>query len=108
MTKENVTSASSHRATQRGYAGGDIIEPGDLVPAGTPVSTEWMEPLSKKEGALARAMDEALSPNDADVNVEELSGDALTAYAAGLSINRAKLNDKDLRAAVTAKRADTA
>jgi len=108
MTEQKLTKANSHRATERGYAGGEIIEPGDLVPAGTPISDLWMEPLSKKEGEVARAMDEALSPNDADVNVEDLSGDALTGYAASLSINRGKLNDKDLRAAVTAKRADTA
>lgn len=108
MAKDNLTTATSHRATQRGYAGGDIIEPGDLVPAGTPVSEAWMEPLSRKQGDLARALDEALSPDDADVNVEELSGDALTAYAASLHINRGTLNDKNLRAAVTAKRADTA
>lgn len=107
MTKEKLTTANSHRATERGYAT-DIIEPGEMVPAGIPVSTEWMEPVNKKEAEMTRALDEALDPSDADVNVEELSGDALTGYAAGLSINRGKLSDKDLRAAVTAKRADTA
>lgn len=108
MSKGKLTTTNSHRATERGYDGVEIVEAGEMVTAGIPVSAEWMEPVNKREAELTRALDEALDPNDADVNVEELSGDALTGYAAGLSINRGKLNDKDLRAAVTAKRADTA
>ena len=107
MTKA-LTKTNSHRAIERGYAGGDLVEPGELVPAGIPVSDEWMESVNKKEADLIRATQEALSPNEADVDLNALKGDALTAHAAGLHINRGDLSDKDLRAAVAAKRADTA
>ena len=42
------TGEATHRATERGYAGGAIIEPGEPVPAGIPVSIHWMAPAGSK------------------------------------------------------------
>lgn len=50
MTK--LTGANTHVATARGYAD-TIIEAGEMVPAGIPVSTEWMEPTGKNAALLA-------------------------------------------------------
>lgn len=102
------TGINTHKANQRGYADGMLIEAGEFVPADVPVSAEWMEPVSKKQAAQDRGIEEALSADDADVDVEALKGDALTAYAASLHINRGEQTDKQLRASVTAKRANTA
>lgn len=98
------TGVNTHRATQRGYAKGELIEEGQMVPAGVAVSDNWMESLTPKEARLARATEQALDPHPDDVNIAALKGDALTAYAATMNINRDGLSDKDLRAAVTAKR----
>lgn len=98
------TGPNTHRATQRGYADGQLIEPGQFVPAGVAVSDEWMESLTKREAKLQRATDQALDPHPEDVDVSKLKGDALTGYAASLNINRDKLSDADLRKAVAAKR----
>lgn len=103
-----LTKANQYKATARGHALGELIEEGQLVPAGVPVSDLWMEKVDKKEAAVTRGLEEALDQNDADVNLSELKGDALTAYAAGLHINRGDMSDKDLRAVIAAKRADTA
>lgn len=114
MTKVKLTGADTHRATQRGYAipegatAGTLVEAGELVPAKVAVSDEWMERISGKEAELDRALEQALDPKPKDVNIEELKGQALTAHAASLDIDRGKLNDDDLRSAVRAKRADTA
>jgi hypothetical protein len=48
------TKEGSHVATMRGYVNGHMIEEGMPVPAGIPVSTEWMAPAKK-----AKAEDEA-------------------------------------------------
>lgn len=48
--KHKLTKADSHVATARGYASGVIIEPGEQVPEGIPVSNEWMA-----EGQAAQA-----------------------------------------------------
>jgi hypothetical protein len=98
------TGNQTHRATERGYAKGELIEPGQFVPAGVAVSEKWMESLTPREANLQRATEEALDPQPGDVDVDALKGAALTAYAATLSINREGLSDADLRAAVRAKR----
>jgi biotin carboxyl carrier protein len=44
-----LTEAGSHVATMRGYAKGSIVEEGDPVPEGIPVSDEWMAKAKKKK-----------------------------------------------------------
>lgn len=95
------TKAGSHRATQRGYAGGELIETGDLVPAGFPVSEEWMEPI-KGSGRLAEAVEEALDPLPGDVDLHQLGKPALEAMAAERGINVGGLSKTDLITAITA------
>lgn len=46
-----LTKPGSHVATQRGYAKGQIIEPGRPVPADVPVSENWMKTAPKKAKA---------------------------------------------------------
>lgn len=43
-----LTKPGSHVATQRGYANGQIIEKDRPVPAGTPISENWMKTAPKK------------------------------------------------------------
>jgi hypothetical protein len=51
MADAKKTGSDTHRATQRGYAvdqktgAGVLVEEGELVPAGIPVSENWMEPV---------------------------------------------------------------
>ena len=98
-----MTTATSHRATQRGYAGGEIVEPGDLVPADTPVSENWMEPVKKGEQAVARAVEEAQDPHNRDVDLTALSKQALEAMAAERGINVKGLTKEDLITAIKAE-----
>lgn len=100
MTKQN-----SHRATMRGYAFGELIEPGFLVPAGIAVSTEWMEPV-KGSRALAEAVEQAVSAHPDDVDLTSQSKAALEGLALSLDIDPAGLNKAELIATITAKRAD--
>lgn len=93
----------TYRATERGYINGQLIEPGQTFTADS-FDGKWAESLDKREARLARAAEQALDPHPDDVNISALKGDALTAYAATLNINRDGLSDKDLRAAVAAKR----
>lgn len=51
------TTENSHRATQRGYADGRIIERGEFVPAGITTSDVWMVSASK-----FRASDDDATP----------------------------------------------
>lgn len=44
MSGVTLTGEGTHTATQRGYAG-TVIEIGEVVPAGIPVSTVWMAPV---------------------------------------------------------------
>ncbi len=101
--KVKETTAGSHRATQRGYAGGELIEPGKLVPANTPVSEEWMEPTKKGGEALARAIDEAQDMRNDDVDLTALSKPALEAMAAERGINVKGLTKDDLITAIKAE-----
>jgi hypothetical protein len=105
--KTRTPKSGTFRATERGYRKGVIVEPGETFEA-TGFTGSWAEHLTKADARQARATEQALDPHPDDVNLTELKGDALTAYAATLNINRDGLNDKDLRAAVTAKRANDA
>ena len=42
--ERELTTAGSHIATERGYDGAGIVEPGEPVAPGIPVSDEWMKP----------------------------------------------------------------
>lgn len=107
MTKEHkLTGSNTHRATQRGYANGELVEAGDLVPSGITVSEEWMEPV-KVSKALAGAIEEATDPNPKDVDLHQLSKPALEAMAAERGINVAGLSKADLITAITAEREPT-
>ena len=44
-----MTKAGSHIATDKGYAKGEVIHPGQAIPEGVPVSTEWMKEGKVKE-----------------------------------------------------------
>jgi hypothetical protein len=56
MADAKKTGSDTHRATQRGYAvdqktgAGVLVEEGELVPAGIPVSENWMEPVKNVKG----------------------------------------------------------
>lgn len=97
-----MTESGSHRATERGYAGGELIEAGQLVPAGTPVSENWMEPVSGKDARLARAIEEAQSPRNDDVDLTQLSKAALEAEGVRHGINPKGLSKDGLIAAIKA------
>jgi hypothetical protein len=99
--KVETTKAGSHRAIDRGYAGGEIIEAGQLVPPGVPVSEAWMEPVSGS-ARLARAVEEAQNPQPGDVDLTQLSKAALEAKAAEHGINVRGLSKDDLIAAIKA------
>lgn len=101
------TGSDTHRATARGYADGQLIEEGDLVPAGVPVSDEWMEPLKKSDRALAGAMQEAQADHPMDADLTQLSKQALEAMAAERGINVKGLSKDDLITAIKAEREPT-
>lgn len=46
----NTTKPGSHVATERGYAGGQLIEQGEAVPADIPVGS-WMVAVEPEEPA---------------------------------------------------------
>lgn len=97
------TKGGDYRATQRGYAGGAIIDPPALVPAGVPVSKEWMEKVKGKEDAAARAVDDAMADRKDDPALEELSKGALEALATDVGVTSVKgLSKTDLITAIRA------
>lgn len=114
MADVKKTGAETHRATQRGYAvdpdskAGTLVEEGELVPAGIRVSTEWMEPVSKKDRAAAAAIEEALDPHPKDVDLTKLDKAALQAMAAERGINVDGLGPKALIDAIKAARENDA
>ena len=100
------TGAHTHRATERGYADGQLIEEGEFVPAGVPVSENWMDKVSKKDAALLAASEEAIDPKPKDVDLTALTVAALQAMAAERGINVKQdgkaLNKDELIAAINA------
>lgn len=97
---EKLTKAGSHRATERGYAGGELIEPGKLVPADVPVGS-WMK-RTDGNSDLERAIDEAQDPQPGDVDLMQLSKAALEAMGADHGINPRGLSKDDLITAIKA------
>jgi hypothetical protein len=54
MSERETTGEGTHRAIQKGYARHatpeglfEVIEPGQIVPAGNPVSKLWMQPAAE-------------------------------------------------------------
>lgn len=115
MTK--LTGDNTHRATQRGYAipqtdpvearAGVLVEQGEMVPAKTPVSEEWMEPVKSGDRRLAQAVEEAGQDHPTDVDLTALSKSALQAMAAERGINVNGLGKEDLITAIKAEREPT-
>src|SRR5687768_6055565 len=100
MAELTKTKAGSHRATARGYAKGELIEEGQLVPADVAVSDNWME-KTRAGSDLERAVDEAQSPRNDDPNYEGMSKQALEAEAITHGItDPGKLSKKDLITAI--------
>jgi len=99
--KVTLTKADSHRATERGYAGGAVIEPGELVPPDTPVGS-WMERVDGKTDALDEAVQAALDPQPGDIDLTQLGKAALQAMAAERDIPTAGLSKEDLITAIKA------
>lgn len=104
---ESRTGANTHRAIERGYAKGQLIEPGQMVPAGVVVSDRWMESLTKKEARMAEAIEQALDPQPDDVEIQNLSREALEAMAAERGIDPKGLTKKLLVDAIKANRDNT-
>lgn len=79
--KVELTEANSHRATERGYGMGQLIEPGCIVPAGVPVSESWMDEIEPKDRKLAAAVEDAQKRSKDDPDLTKLSKPALEALA---------------------------
>lgn len=103
IKKAPKTGDNTHVANQRGYALGQLIEDGELVPAGVIVSDVWMDKI-KGNKELAAAVEEALDPHPKDVDMTALSKPALEAMAAERGINVAGLSKADLITAIAAAR----
>jgi hypothetical protein len=108
QTKVKLTGANTHRATERGYAidgggkgAGQLVEAGELVPAGVAVGS-WMEPVKKGDRALLDAVEEAQEPIKRDVDLTQLTMAALQAMAAERGVNVKGLNKDDLITAIKA------
>jgi hypothetical protein len=103
MEKAAKTGAGTHRATERGYAGGEVIEPNQMVPPGTPVSENWMAKVKKGGEDLALAVEEAQSPRNDDPDLTTLSKQALEALAVDHGITKpGNLSKQDLITAIRA------
>jgi hypothetical protein len=107
MANRKNTGNQTHRATQRGYAAGQLIEEGEFVPEDVPVSDEWMEPLDKKEAKLTAAVNEAQDESPKDTDLTQLSKQALEAMAAERGVNVGGLSKADLITAIKAEREPT-
>lgn len=102
--KRPKTKGGDYRATQRGYAGGSIIDPPSLVPAGVVISDEWMEKVGKGDDTpVQRAVDDAQAQRKDDPALEELSKPALEALATKAGVTSVKgLSKEDLITAIRA------
>jgi hypothetical protein len=92
-------------ATDRGYADGRIIEPGERF-ATKADQGSWMEPVKKasaKQGRLERAVSDTQSPISDDADLTTFSVEALQAHALSLGLTNATgLSKDDLIAAIRA------
>lgn len=102
--KRPKTKGGDYRATQRGYAGGAMIDPPSLVPAGVVIADEWMEKVGKdKDAALNRAVEDAQAQRKDDPALEELQIGALQALATKAGVTSVKgLSKEDLITAIRA------
>lgn len=121
MADVKLTGVNTHRATQRGYAvpqpteadpspGGVLVGPDEetaIVPAGVPVSENWMEPIASKDRRMAQAVEEALDEHPKDADLTALSKSALEAMAAERGINVKGLSKEELITAIRAEREPT-
>lgn len=97
------TKHGSHKAIARGYAGGNIIEAGQIVPPDVPVSDEWMEPVKGKSTAAERAIEDVSKDRKDDPDLTSLSKAALEAMAVERGVTSVKgLSKDDLIAAIQA------
>lgn len=109
MADQKTTGRNTHRANQRGYdsARGILYEEGDLIDPGLVVSDEWMDPVDKKDRALAGAVEEALEPLGDIGDLNAASKPALEAMALERGINVQGLSKADLITAITAAHDNT-
>jgi len=99
---QKLTGSNTHRATEPGYALGQLVETGAFVPAGVTISENWMEKVKGGTNELERAVNEALDPQPGDVDLTKLSKPALEAKAVDHGINPANLSKDDLITAIKA------
>lgn len=98
-----LTGDGTHRATQRGYAKGEVIEEGKPVPSGVPVSDKWME-RTKGDTAEARAVEDVLKPHKEDPDLTKLAKPALQALATNAGVTNVEgLTRENLIAAIKAQ-----
>ena len=97
VEKAAKVGAGTHRATACGYGAGDVlVEVGQTVPAGTPVSTEWMERVDGKAEPMMKAVEAALNPQPDDIDYTKLSKAALEGMCAERSIPTDGLSVKQM------------
>ena len=106
IKKHPKTGDNTHRATARGYAivnnQGVLVEEGEMVPSGTPVSEEWMVKVKASDRSLAGALDEALERPQKDADLTQVGLPGLKAMAAERGINPKGLSEEDLITAIKA------
>jgi hypothetical protein len=120
--KVELTGDNTHIAVARGYSivdgGGVLVEPGEFVPARTPVSLKsededdpravagvgWMEKVAKKDRDLMEANAQALDFKPKDVDLTQASTAALEALCLMNGIDVGGLDRDGLIAAYTAHR----
>lgn len=94
--------AGQYRAIERGYAGGNIIEAGDLVPAETPVG-DWMEKIKGTDDKLAQAVEDIQADRKDDPDLSGIGLAGLQAMAVERGVTDVKgLSKKDLITAIQA------
>lgn len=97
--------AKAYRATDRGYANGRVIEPGEVFTTRA-AQGSWMEPLKgSRSYDVEEAVDDALAPHPDDPDLEGMSKAALEALAADAGVSQpGKLGKDDLITAIRAQR----
>lgn len=96
----------TYRATDRGYADGRVIEPGEVFTTKIDKGS-WMEPVKKSELAYGvdAAVDEAGYGKKADVDYEGMGEPALQALAALVGVTKpGELSKDELITAIRAAR----